>query len=137
MLKTSLTSIAAVLVLALAGPGIAEAAKPTPKHVHASHTTAAKRTASRVDRRVGTTGSGQAVGTNVARVTAAPTGDGRADQEECDYRAGIIDQANFLLGQAHQNHTPGSPDYSKIEAAQAELDRSINAAEDAGCFVVF
>ena len=135
MLKSSLTSLAAVLALAATVPGVADAAKPAPKPVTGAHAAPAKRIAARVERRLAANPS--IASTNAVAVKAGATGDGPADQDECDDRAQIIDEAIFTLGQAHSEHIPGSPDYTKVEAALATVERTINVALDRGCFVVY
>ena len=135
MLKSSLTSLAAVLALAATVPGVADAAKPAPKPVTGAHAAPAKRIAARVERRLAANPS--IASTNAVAVKAGATGDGPADHDECDDRAQIIDEAIFALGQAHSEHIPGSPDYTKVEAALATVERTINVALDRGCFVVY
>ena len=135
MLKSSLTSLAAVLALAATVPGVADAAKPAPKPVTGAHAAPATRIAARVERRLAANPS--IASTNVVAVKAGATGDGPADQDECDDRAQIIDEAIFALGQVQSEHIPGSPDYTKVEAALATVERTINVALDRGCFVVY
>ena len=135
MLKSSLTSLAAVLALAATVPGVADAAKPAPKPVTGAHAAPAKRIAARVERLLAANPS--IASTNAVAVKAGATGDGPADQDECDDRAQIIDEAIFALGQAHSEHIPGSTDYTKVEAALATVERTINVALDRGCFVVY
>ena len=135
MLKSSLTSLAAVLALAATVPCVADAAKPAPKPVTGAHAAPATRIAARVERRLAANPS--IASTNAVAVKAGATGDGPADQDECDDRAQIIDEAIFTLGQAHSEHIPGSTDYTKVEAALATVERTINVALDRGCFVVY
>jgi len=135
MLKSSLTSLAAVLALAATVPGVADAAKPAPKSVTGAHAAPAKRIVARVERRLAANPSIASI--NAVAVKAGATGDGPADQDECDDRAQIIDEAIFALGQAHSEHIPGSPDYTKVEAALATVERTINVAFDRGCFVFY
>ena len=135
MLKSSLTSLAAVLALAATVPGVADAAKPAPKPVTGAHAAPAKRIVARVERRLAANPS--IASTNAVAVKAGATGDGPADQDECDDRAQIIDEAIFALGQAHSEHIPGSPDYTKVEAALVTVERTINVALDRGGSVIY
>ena len=84
MLKSSLTSLAAVLALAATVPGVADAAKPAPKPVTGAHAAPAQRIAARVERRLAANPS--IASTNAVAVKAGATGDGPADQDECDDR---------------------------------------------------
>jgi hypothetical protein len=135
MLKSSLTSLAAVLALAAAVPGVADAAAPTPRPLTGAHAAPAKRIATRVQRRLSADPS--IAGTTAVAVKAGATGDGPADQDECDDRAQIIDEAIAVLGRARSEHVEGSPDWTKVEAAMATVERTINVALDRGCFVVY
>jgi len=135
MLKSFLIPLTVVVALASAVPGVAEAAKPAPQPVAGGHAAPAKRIAARVERRLAANPSIQ--GTNVVAVQAGATGDGPADQDECNDRAQIIDEAIFMLGEAQSQHVPGSTDYTKVEAALATVEHTIDRALDRGCFVVY
>jgi hypothetical protein len=67
--------------------------------------------------------------TKVSLVQAGATGDGPADQEECDKRADSINSA--------LDNLKGAPsDYYKNQWSSILISR-INDAEDRGCFIVY
>jgi hypothetical protein len=131
MFRTFVAAIATIAVLVAGSPGLA-AAKPKPGGAGkvAATSKAAQRTGSRIGSRVASAGA------TTVFVQAGATGDGPADDDECNFRAQVIDEAIFVLGQAHSHHVEGSTDYSEIEAAQATLDHVIDRALDRGCYVI-
>ena len=132
MFRTFVITIAAIAVLVAGSPGLA-AAKPKPGG--AVKVAATSKTAERTARRIASTVATSA-GTTVF-VQAGATGDGPADDDECKFRAQVIDEAIFVLGEAHSHHVAGSPDYSEVEAALATLNHVIDRALDRGCYVVY
>jgi hypothetical protein len=125
-------ALAAAALLAAAAANASDAAPKRPGRAVGKPT--ATRTAKRINHRVPT--AVKVVGSTVMEVTAGATGDGPADQKECNERA---DWINELLDVVQ--NPPFQIDGSKGGPQQMELrqmlDRAIDRAEDRGCFVVY
>jgi hypothetical protein len=69
-----------------------------------------------------------------AKVTAGSTGDGPANQKECDRWAGFIQ--TLMEYQQEASNNPNASDQAVLGWA-AEVERAENDAMDRGCFIVY
>jgi hypothetical protein len=130
------TLTAAITVLAVAAPGVAQAApvagSPAAPAVAKKSPTASPRKAVKHTKRA--PGGRLVVGrtATATAVTAGSTGDGPADQKECNKRAANI---NRQLTFAMKHYKNGNSDTGAVFADSAR--KEIDDAMDRGCFIVY
>jgi hypothetical protein len=134
MLKRSLTTLAAAVLLA--SPVAADAAVKHP--APAGGSSAVSKTAKRISKRLGgATVSGRGV---VSHLQVGSTGDGPANDAECgDYTNVLADALAALQNSKPFLQVDGSVSTpSDAEAkAQQDLDHVVDNVLDQGCFIVF
>ena len=126
-IRRTLAALTAVGIIWAAGAGVASAATPMTT-VRMPSLEPSARTVQQ-----GTTGTRLPVaeGYTVAGVTAHSTGDGPADDKECQ---GWGDLMNSLIGMAHHELDEGRTEGAASFAAEA--DKAESDALDRGCFVI-